>query len=107
MFSQHLLIIIVIIYSVKCEQISGYKVIDKILNQCASADQMINCLKIQAIKITNRAIQSKSLNIIDGVSLTHNNNRHLKNIHLDFNEKELQNLGSEKLDNLLENTSSR
>lgn len=103
MLLQYLLMIVTVSYLVKSEQISGYKVIDKILNQCASADQIIRCLKIQAFKITNRAIQSKSFNIIEGVSLT----RHSKNMHMSFNDTELQNFGSKELDNLLTDTSSR
>ncbi|XP_018577809.1 uncharacterized protein LOC108916093 [Anoplophora glabripennis] len=67
---------------------------------------MIKCLKIQAFKITNRAMLSKNLNIIHGVSLTQNN-RYAKNIQFSINDTELDNLGSEQLDNLLTDTSSR
>ncbi|KAJ8910700.1 hypothetical protein NQ315_002027 [Exocentrus adspersus] len=85
---------------------SGYNVIEGILSDCASQNEMIKCLKVKGFKVINRAIASKRLDITDGVSLTHNN-RMAKSLALAVNDTELYNIGSDELDGLLRDATYR
>lgn len=43
--------------------------IGKVYGQCESSDDMIKCLKMQAIKMAGRAIKLQKIQLIDGVSV--------------------------------------
>lgn len=87
---------------------SGYKVIEKLVNQCVQKDDIFKCLKIQAIKVANRAVNLKNFSIFDGVSFV-SDDRETKSfkLGLNLNDTKLEKLDSEQLDDLLTDTSSR
>ncbi|KAG5876223.1 hypothetical protein JTB14_011666 [Gonioctena quinquepunctata] len=87
---------------------SGYKVFERMLDQCAGKDDIFKCLKIQSIKVAERAARLKSLNILDGVSLVRNGRetRSMK-FRLNLNESKLEKLDNEQLDDLLGDSTRR
>lgn len=88
---------------------SGFNVIKKLFEQCASKDELLKCFKIQALKIADRALHTKHLKIIDGVNLSISNTRTAKALQygLNLNETKLEKLNSHEIDGLLSDATQR
>lgn len=77
------------------------RVFKTFVGHCSHKEDVIKCLKIQALKVTERANQIKSLNVVDGLQIV-NNERMAKSVGgFSFNESKLEKLRSEELDSLL------
>ncbi|VEN34757.1 unnamed protein product [Callosobruchus maculatus] len=98
--------LIVVICEVKGEAPSGLKVIGRMFEQCATKDQLLKCFKVQALKVADRALRAKSLQVLEGVSLVANE-RISKSLQYRLNETTLEQLSEEQLDDLLGETSAR
>ncbi|CAG9860649.1 unnamed protein product [Phyllotreta striolata] len=87
---------------------SSLRMFERILDQCSNKDEMFKCFKIQAIKVVDRAVRIKNMNIFEGVSLV-TKRREGRNVEngLNLNESKLENLNSDQLDDMLENTTDR
>ncbi|KAJ8943725.1 hypothetical protein NQ314_009662 [Rhamnusium bicolor] len=89
-----------------CSEVQNSNIVERLFNQCVSKDELFKCVKIHALKIMIRALNSRSLNVVDGVRLIANG-RQLKTIQFDINlnNRKLQALESKELDDLLSDTS--
>ncbi|XP_028128244.1 uncharacterized protein LOC114324578 [Diabrotica virgifera virgifera] len=87
---------------------SGFKVLERAFDQCASKDEMFKCIKIQALKVANRAVMLKHLNLFDGVNLVANSrqSRDLQTA-LHLNDTKLEQLDTEAIDGMLSDTATR
>lgn len=87
--------------------ISGnMKVIGRVLDKCAAKEKMFKCLKIQVLRVADRALKTKNLEIMDGVSLV-SNGRQAKSLKLSTNDTKLEKLNDEQLEGLIGETTSR
>lgn len=82
---------------------SAFNAITKVFSQCGSSDNIIKCFKLQAIRLTNRALKLQNIKLLDGLSVIkksgYRDNRSYKDNSLDDNE--LNNLTPRKLDDIL------
>ncbi|CAG9760722.1 unnamed protein product [Ceutorhynchus assimilis] len=83
-------------------------VLQKFFNRCSEKDQVIKCLKIQALKVADRALQVRSFNILDGLNIV-SNERLKKSVNGEvfLNETKLEKLSNDDLDSLLGDRASR
>lgn len=73
--------------------ISGIKVLHRTYEQCEQHEDMFACLKLKALKFADRALQVKSIPIVEGVEIVRKgaaeDSRHLNEPLLEFNEADL------------------
>lgn len=87
---------------------SDFRVIEKLLDQCSTKDEMFKCFKIQAIKVADRAVRMRNLNLFGGVSLVANTRQgRSMQFGLSLNETKLEKLDSDQLDEMLQTTTDR
>ncbi|KAF7266662.1 hypothetical protein GWI33_020040 [Rhynchophorus ferrugineus] len=86
---------------VSCEQLSylPIQIFRTSLKNCLDADDWLKCFKIQAIKIGDRALKIKSLNVIEGLEIVSDAN--VEESGWVLNEKKLTNMSHDDLDDLL------
>lgn len=87
---------------------SSLNAFSKFYKHCENSDDILRCIKQQALKLVNRALSLHSIKIIDGVSLLRreeNGNR--KSINDVQSEEELRNLSSDEIDGTLLNSASK
>lgn len=82
---------------------TNLNILKKFCSQCFYKPDIIKCLKIQSLKLLDRALHSKSLKITEGVVLI--NDKQLPTKLL--NESKLEKLKSEEVDDLLIDTTTR
>lgn len=88
---------------------AGLRVLRGLFEQCSTRTELIKCLKIQALKIVDRALHKRSLELFEGVNLTVTAPRKGKALEngLNLNETKLEKLKSHEIDGLLVDTASR
>lgn len=88
---------------------SAFNALTKVFSQCGSSDNIIKCFKLQAIRLTNRALKLQNIKLLDGISVIkksgYRDNRSYKDNSLDDNE--LNNLTPRKLDDILYERASK
>lgn len=89
----------------RCEILQKVKdptrVFKTFFGHCSHKEDVIKCLKIQALKVTERANQIKFINVVDGLQIV-SNDRMAKSVSgFSFNESKLEKLRGEELDSLL------
>lgn len=92
----------------KCEEKSNFNLVKNLFIQCANRTEILKCVKIQALKIVNRAISLRNIRLFDGVSFIRDDNLSRSiSYGLRLNDTKLQKLNSKQLDDLLGETSSK
>lgn len=77
-------------------------------NQCADKRNIVSCFKIQALKVANRAIKLKNIQLWGGLNLVRDEKEFgVARDGLNLNDTKLEKLDSDELDDLLTETSSR
>lgn len=96
----------VVIINAQRDSESPVKAIKKIYDNCENDSDFLKCMKIQAIKATDRALKLQNIKVVDGLSMVKKpiQNEGLsrainEGVHLTDNE--LGNLPSDKLDNMI------
>lgn len=88
---------------------SAFNAITKVFTHCGSSENIIKCFKLQAIRLTNRALKLQNIKLMDGVSVIkktgYRDNRSYRDSSLD--ENELNNLTPRKLDEILYERASK
>ena len=84
---------------------SAFKVLSKFYNQCSDKTVLLKCLKIQSLKVMDRALHAKNINIIEGVSLV--GDRQSRDLVEPLNGTTVEKLSSEEVDMKLEDTTAR
>lgn len=101
-------IVLFLIVTIACSgaDLSGFRVIKKVLDQCDSSDDLSKCLKLQTLKAIERAFRMESLVITDGITVVRDANARSIN---DFNrtEEKLQRLNTTQIDGLLLDTTNQ
>ncbi|ERL86314.1 uncharacterized protein LOC109535111 [Dendroctonus ponderosae] len=83
------------------------QILQKFLSSCSHKKQFGKCLKIQALKVTERALNLKALNVMDGVKIVGNNRLGKSISQSNLNETKLEMLTHSDLDDLLGDRTSR
>lgn len=69
----HIVLVILVTIAVSTAEnhsvFSGLKMMKKLYDQCENKPDMWKCFKIQALKVADRALQSRSFGLIDGVNV--------------------------------------
>lgn len=90
---------------------TNFKQIRKIYDHCdKQPDAVVKCYKVQALKVLDRALHSKALNILDGITLVATDSRQAKMLVENtpqLNETKLETLQEDEVDGLLVNTSEK
>lgn len=87
---------------------SSLNAFSKFYKHCENSDDLFRCIKQQALKLVNRALNLQSIKIVDGVSLHRRDtiiNR--KSINDVPNEQELRNLSTDEIDGNLWNAAGK
>lgn len=86
-------------------QNSALSAISKVYTQCETAEDLLNCFKLQAIRLAGRAIKVQNIKLIDGVSVIKRKGfRESRAFNEDLlKSKDLQTMSSKKLDDILYN----
>lgn len=80
---------------------SALNVLGKVYGQCENADEMVKCLKVQAIKLAARAIRVPTIQLVDGVSVIKRKGYRDSRSMVDNELNGLQQMSSDKIDGLL------
>ncbi|XP_023020860.1 uncharacterized protein [Leptinotarsa decemlineata] len=97
-----------LVSSIWAEGISGYKVLENISDRCAKTDDIFKCLKIEAIKVVERALRFEKFNLVDGVSLVSNKRESkVMGFGLNLKETKLEKLDNDQLNDLLGDSTRR
>lgn len=87
---------------------SSLTVFSKFYKHCETSDDLFRCIKQQALKLVNRALNLQTIKIVDGVSLTRRepyaNSKAANEVQ---SEPELRNLSSDEIDEGLLNGASK
>lgn len=94
---------------------STLRIFRKIYNGCEDSDDVLKCLKVQAIKMTDRALRLPNIKLIDGVSLLNNKNSNDVNSMRSFGdsreseleESDLLQLSGNKVDRVLSDEANK
>lgn len=82
---------------------SSLNAFSKFYKHCENADDIFRCIKQQALKLVNRALNLQSMKVIDGVTLLRRDQQQSiqrKSIDNDVqNESEIRSMSSDQLDN--------
>ncbi|XP_060528727.1 uncharacterized protein LOC132703472 [Cylas formicarius] len=90
-----------------CADEPNFRLTKNWLNQCTEKEDVLKCLKIQALKVIERAIRIKTFTVTDGINIVANG-RHAKSMGgLNLNESKLENLDSNELYGLLGDSTTR
>ncbi|GJQ85508.1 hypothetical protein Trydic_g23094 [Trypoxylus dichotomus] len=57
----------------------GLKFVEKIYDECQNSEYLLKCFKIQALKVTNRALIFNKIKLMDGVNLVRRENNNVTN----------------------------
>ncbi|XP_044727544.1 uncharacterized protein LOC123291215 [Chrysoperla carnea] len=83
--------------------ISGLKMLQRLYHYCEQSDDLIKCLKIHALKFTDRALKSKQISLFDGIAFIRDeSDKYSRAYHNDEKLTEnLQSLSTHEIDRLL------
>lgn len=87
---------------------TGYKLMKKVYEQCDRSDDIVKCLKFQALKLANRAVHSTSFKIFDGVYIVQDEtSRSMSASVPQLSDDQLESLESNQIDDLLSETTDK
>lgn len=79
---------------------TAFRAMKKIYNVCENSDELFNCMKVQTLKLTERALKLPNIKLADGLAIVKRedayNDNESRSIDIDS-----ENLPSEKLDELI------
>ncbi|XP_044271492.1 uncharacterized protein LOC123015682 [Tribolium madens] len=99
----YLTVFFLCLLTLTCANYTSLNILKKVYNQCSHKMDIFKCLKILGLKVIDRALHSKALNVIDGVTLVSDE----QTLSKPLIESKLEQLKSEELDDLLLNTTRR
>lgn len=98
-----LLLVTVTVSIAENDTFSGLRMMKKLYDQCENKPDMWKCFKIQALKVADRALQSRSFGLVDGVTIVKEASaRSFQPTPL--NSEKLEMLPSGQIDKLILNT---
>lgn len=83
---------------------SAFRAMKKIYNVCESSEELFKCMKIQALKLTDRALKLPNIKITDGLSIIKKDEVDSDSRSLgqqEFDSESVMNLPSAKVDDLI------
>lgn len=87
---------------------SSLNAFSKFYKHCENADDIFRCIKQQALKLVNRALNLQSIKVVDGVTLLKREQyASQKSINEVQSETELRSLSSDEIDGRLLNSASK
>lgn len=86
---------------------NGAKMAMKIYDQCAQSSDMFKCLKVQALRVADRALRSKSFSLMSGVNVVSDASARSFSESYPLNTEKLDTLNNGQLDILLLKTMAR
>lgn len=88
---------------------SGMKMLRKIYDHCEKSEEIVKCLKIQAVKIADRAIKTENITVMDGLAVVKRKDaegpRSLKS--QETSEEEARSMSSDQLDSVIAEKTAR
>lgn len=93
---------------------NAFRIFRKIYTGCEDSVDVLKCLKVQAIKMTDRALRMPNIKLIDGVSLLNKNTNDVYSMRSigdstesEYSESELMRLPGNKVDRVLSDETSK
>jgi hypothetical protein len=83
---------------------SAFRAMKKIYTVCEESDELFKCMKIQALKLTDRALKLPNIKITDGLSIIKKEDANLESRsmgHTDFDSEKVTNLPSAQVDEMI------
>ncbi|KAG5671895.1 hypothetical protein PVAND_002064 [Polypedilum vanderplanki] len=84
---------------------SAFRAMRKIYSNCESSEELFKCMKVQALKLTERALRLPNIKIADGLSIIKKEDEQESSGRaagsVEFNSEEVMQLPSEKIDSML------
>ncbi|XP_050304679.1 heterogeneous nuclear ribonucleoprotein A2 homolog 1-like [Anthonomus grandis grandis] len=81
-------------------------VLQKFFQQCSDKEELIKCLKVQAVKVADRALHLRSFNVVDGLNIVGNARMGRAGLH-ELNTTKLEKLSHDELDSLIGDRATR
>lgn len=85
---------------------SGIKMLRRIYDHCEKSEEIVKCLKVQAVKIADRAIKTENITLMDGFAVVKRKDaeiaegpRFLKS--KEISDEEVRSMSSDQLDSVL------
>lgn len=100
----HLVLILLVTVAVSTAEngsFNGLRMIKRLYDQCDSKADMWKCFKIQALKIADRASQSRSFGLLEGVSIVRDESAARSFQPTPLNPEKLEMLPSGQIDSLI------
>lgn len=81
--AKYVLIIVLITATTAQEDptFAGLKVLKRVYNHCEQSTNLLKCLKVQALKFTDRALNSDNINLVDGVEFVREQNAEARSMN--------------------------
>lgn len=100
--SSILLVAIIANVSIASPAESAFRAMKKIYNVCESSEELFKCMKVQALKLTERALKVPTIKITDGLSIVKKNDEsEAPEEARSFDNDDVMELPSEQVDSLL------
>lgn len=80
---------------------SAFRAMKKIYNVCESSEELFKCMKVQALKLTERALKVPTIKITDGLSIVKKDESEAPEEARSFDGDDVMELPSEQVDSLL------
>lgn len=82
---------------------SAFRAMRKIYNVCESSDELFKCMKVQALKLTERALRLPNIKITDGLTIVKKGDEEssARAQSIDIDSEEAMQLPSERIDAML------
>jgi hypothetical protein len=84
---------------------SAFRAMKKIYNVCENSEELFKCFKVQALKLTDRALRLPNIKITDGLSIVKKDDEEITQesarAAIDVDSEDAMSLPSEKVDQML------
>lgn len=83
---------------------SAFRAMKKIYTVCEDSDEMFKCMKIQALKLTDRALKLPNIKITDGLSIIKKDDANLESRSMgqaDFDSEKVTSMPSAQVDEMI------
>lgn len=95
-------IVFLLLLSTVSAEFDGFRILNKLYSQCDTSTDVLKCLKLQTLKVIERALRMDSFNIINGVSIVRDAEaRSMSDSNETIVEDKLHNLETNQIDGML------
>lgn len=88
-------------------EVGVYDKISKLFNECVKKEEVVKCFKIHALKVLDRAVNTRRLYVNEYIQLVNSDTARSFNTRISKNDSKLEDLKTEKIDEMLLESASK